>query len=249
MPSEQQPTNSNLNAIEDITAQVLYSAEVRYLPRFEPGQEEQFIAQAREGDEAARHAILSRCLPWLIAKATSIYVEYEPHHSDFMDLVAQANLEITEALPTALAADKPITYLMSVGALAMKRWCYYGDPLVRPPRYKGQERDVPTTVSLEAYDWPLLEQLAGPELMLTDTEAEELKMQAQDQIVYDALQQLSPKYRDALVSYYGLYGQPQQRRGDLAEEFGIRKKAMDHVLRRAKRKMAATLGQYIVEKL
>lgn len=74
-----------------------------------------------------------------MAKATVIYTENHPVHSDIMDLVGQANVEIIEALPIALEADNPIRYLMSVGALAMKRYCFYNDPLVKRPRGRGDD--------------------------------------------------------------------------------------------------------------
>jgi RNA polymerase sigma factor (sigma-70 family) len=241
------PTIEELNLMEDISGITLYSAELRRLPLLTPEEEEQHIAEAKIGNEEARATLLSRCLPWLISKATSIYVEYQPRHSDLMDLVGQANVEMVEALPHALTADNPIRYLMSVGALAMKRYCFYNDPMVRRPRRQSDDYHHPTTVSMEQHEWPLAETLASPDMYLTSEEAEEWKIREQDKLIYNALQQLNPRYRDMLTTYFGLYGQPAKRAGDIAEELHLKKKAVEHVLHRAKHCVATKLAPYMLE--
>lgn len=241
------PTIEELDRMDDLSGSVLYSAELRRLPHYTPEEEAQSIAQARAGSETARTALLSHCLPWLMAKATVIYTTCEPRHSDIMDLVGAAHLDMVEAMPLALAADRPVRYLMSVGALAMKRYCYYGDPLVRPPRFReDQVHDTITTVSLESSDWPAMATIAGPDVQLIEAEAEEWQVHEEDQRVYDALNQLSPRHRETLTAYYGLYGQPAKRAADIAAEQGANKKAVEHIIRRAKDKVARQLGPLMV---
>lgn len=241
------PTIEELDRMDDLSGPVLYSAEVRRLPHYTPEEETQHIEQARAGSEAARTALLKRCLPWLMAKATVIYTTNELRHSDIMDLVGAAHLDMVEAIPLALAADKPLSYLMSVGALAMKRYCYYGNPLVHPPRFReGQTPDAITTVSLEGPGWPVIATIAGPDVQLTEAEREEWQMQAEDQCVYDALDQLSPRYRETLTAYYGLYGEPTQRAGDIALAQGTNRSTVEHIIRRAKDKVARLVGKVVV---
>lgn len=231
--------------MDDISGTVIYSAELRRLPFLTPEEEVQHITQAQAGSGESRSALLSHCLPWLMAKAVAVYVEQRPRHSDVMDLVGQANLEMVEAFPNALQADNPVRYLMSVGVLAMKRYCFYNDPMVRRVRRRPDTYEHPTTTSLEAGEWPLLENIAMPDIYLTGEETEEWKIRVQDQILYSALQQLSPSYRDMLIAYYGLYGQPAKRAGDIAKELQKNKKAVEHTLRRAKAKIAANLAPYM----
>lgn len=241
------PTIEELDRMEDLSGITLYSAELRRLPHYSREEEEYHIAQARLGNDESKTALLHRCLPWMMAKATKIYVEYNPRHSDIMDLVGVAHLDMVEAMPLALAAVRPVKYLASVGTLAMKRHCYYGDPLVRPPRYREDRHYEPVSVvSMEGYGWPIVESIAGPDVLLAEAEQEEWKMQVQDQIVYDALNQLNPRYREVLTDYYGLYGQPMKRAGDIAAEQSIQKKVVEHVIHRAKQKVAEKLGSFVV---
>lgn len=228
------PTIEELDRMDDLSGPVLYSAELRRFPHYAPEAEAQHIAEARAGNEAATTALLKRCLPWLMAKATVIYTTCEPRHSDIMDLIGVAHLDMVEAMPNALVADKPIAYLMSVGALAMKRYCYYGDPLVRPPRYREDRPpyDHAETVSLEGGAWPLIASIPGQDAVLSKSEQEEWRVREEDQAVYNALNELSPHYREILTEYYGLYGQPVKRAGDIAAERGMNKKAVEHVIRR-----------------
>lgn len=244
---EHLPTIEELNRMDDLSGITLYSAELHRLPHYSHEEEAHHIDQARLGDEDARDALIKRCLPWIMAKATNIYMEYGPQHSDVMDLIGAAHLDMVEAMPNALAADKPVTYLMSVGALAMKRHCYYGDPMVRPPRYKEDRPhyDQVEVLSLEHERWPIIEAISGPDVVLTEAELEEWKIREQDQILYDVLNQLNPNYRETLTAYYGLYGHPMQRAGDIAAERGMNKKAVEHVIRRAKDKVAEKLGPFV----
>lgn len=241
------PTIEELDCMDDISGPVLYSAELHRLPFYTPEEEADHISQARAGNEESQAALLTLCLPWLMVKATTIYFAYHPMHSDVMDLVGHANVEMVEALPNELQARSPVKYLMSVGAFAMRRYCYYNDPLIKRPRYQGRENALPTTVSLESGDWPFIESLAAPNVSLAENEAAELKMQVQDQIVYDAMQRLSPRYRSVLTNHYGLYGQPVKRPGDIAEELGVSQSAVEHVIKRAKIKTAAILAPYVLD--
>lgn len=244
------PTIEELNAMDDLSGVTLYSSELRRLPHYSHEEEAQHIALARQGDEDARAALINRCLPWLMKKATDIYVEHAPVHSDIMDLIGAAHLDMVEAMPNALAANKPVTYLMSVGALAMKRHCHYGDPLVRPPRY-GDNRpqyDQIEILSLEHERWPVIESIPGRDMVLTEAELEEWRIREQDQAMYEALNQLNPNYRETLSEYYGLYGRPAKRAGDIALERGMQKKAVEHVIKRAKDRVAEKLGPLILSR-
>lgn len=231
--------------MDNISGPVLYSAEVRRLPFLMPEEESQHIAKAQAGDEESRSALVSRCLPWLMAKAAAVYAENRLLHSDVMDLVGQANVAMVEALPNALQADNPVKYLMSVGVLAMKRYSFYNDPMIHRPRHRPDDYEHPTTISMEAGEWSLLGNITIPDIYVGQEETEEWKMCEQDQIIYQALQQLSPHYRDTLIAYYGLYGHPAKRAGEIAEELQKNKKAVEHTLRRAKAKIAANLAPHM----
>lgn len=241
------PTIQELDLIKDLSGPTLYSAEVRRLPFLAPGEEARHVAEAQRGNDESRKILVSRCLPWLMAKATAIYVEYRPAHSDLIDLVGQANVDIVAALPLALQATNPIRYLMSVGAKAMRRYCFYNDPMIRRPRRPDDDYRHPMTESMEQTGRQLAEYPAAPNIYLTPEAVEERKIREQDELVYRALQQLSPRYRDMLITHFGLYGQPAKRAGDIAEELHMQKKAVEHVIARAKIKVAAYLAPYMLE--
>ena len=66
--------------------------------------------------------------------------------------------------------------------------------------------------------------------------------------MYSALQQLSPRYRDTLISYYSLYGESTKRIGDIAAAIHM-KKAVDHILRRAKDKLLAYMTEQASQRI
>ena len=142
-------------------------------------------------------------------------------------------MRMVEALPNALAAADPVSYLMTVGANAMRWHCVYHDPLVTRKRDQPVTSAHPSTVSLE------VERVAEPE---APQEAPEL------QIVYDALSQLSKCHQVVLAAKYGLYGETVRDNEDIAAMLNLPKQTVETYLWRAKRSLARKLGAYVTEK-
>src|SRR5205085_4103049 len=128
--------------------------------------------------------LITDCLHYTLYKADVTYRDRTPPHSDMMDLIGHAHVTLLEAFPKALKAEKPIKYLLSMAAVAMRLYCTYDDPLIRRPRTKPFSVDHPHTVSIEA---------AGePEV----AEVEEQIPNEEYQLVYDAVQQLTEQRRE-----------------------------------------------------
>src|SRR5712692_5815964 len=112
MPGEMLTTDE-LEQLDDLSGSALYSVEVKRIPYLTRDEEAACIEAARTGSLQARNELICDCLYWTLLKATATYQERTPPHSDLMDLVGHAHVTLLEAFPKALAADKPVKYLMS----------------------------------------------------------------------------------------------------------------------------------------
>jgi len=100
-----------LNALHDLTAETLYSAEVAHSPKLTRAEEEELITRARRGDVPARAALVESCLHYALGKAHHYYSTRLPHHEDMLDLAQVASLEMVIGLSNALTKRNPISYL------------------------------------------------------------------------------------------------------------------------------------------
>ncbi|HVB24088.1 MAG TPA: sigma-70 family RNA polymerase sigma factor [Ktedonobacteraceae bacterium] len=247
MHPETMLTIDELDQMDDLSGTVLYAAEVKRIAYLTREEQAGYIEAAREGDIAAQEALLLNCLHWAHYRAWAVMHDFEPSHSDIMDLVGCANVRMVEALPSALKASDPIKYLMSVSANEMKRYCMYHDPLIKRHRDQPLSKPHPITYSLEEGGQPLTDSLAGPDIQLVPPEMHEEKKLSEYQVVYDALQQLSRRKREVLIAAYGLYGEPAQRNGDIAEMLDLPKETVEKYLWRAKLSLAEKLAPYVTE--
>jgi DNA-directed RNA polymerase specialized sigma subunit len=228
--------------LTDVSAHDLYSAEVQHIDRLTPEQQAQAIAEAQSGNVEAQHALVAHCLNWTRMKAEAIHQEYQPRHTDVMDLIGHGNLKMLEGLPHALQAKDPVRYLMSTAANEMQRYVYYHDPMIQ--RSRKTPDALPDTVRLDAGQWPHVQRLAGPDIHLV---AETTAM-ATHQFVYEALARISEHRRKLLASYFGLDGQPAQRQQDIADELGVPKRRVAKGIESAKAMLARRLAPYMLER-
>jgi RNA polymerase sigma factor (sigma-70 family) len=232
MLRETLPTMDDLNRMDDLSGAVLYRMEVQRIPFLSREQQADYIGAAQAGDTDATHALILNCLNWTMRRARAIHRDREPQHTDVMDLVGTANMRMCEALPNALQADDPTSYLMTVASNAMRWQVTYRDPLVSRKRDEPFTREHPTTVSLEDRDVSVAE--AAPNM--------------QDcQIVYKALASLSKRHRVVLEAAYGLHGSQAMKNEDIALMLNVSKQTVEKYLWRAKRRLAAKLGSYLTE--
>ena len=171
-----------LERMDDLSAAALYDAEVKRIPLLPREEQPPYIAQAQAGDQVAQHVLLHNCLNWMKRQALATYVDRMPKHSDLMDLIAHANMKMVEAMPAALAANDPISYLMTVGANEMRWYCLYRDPMIMRKRDEPLTYSHPKTVSLEASNG------AGTEVTVCTAGNPEYS------VVYSALAQLSTRH-------------------------------------------------------
>jgi DNA-directed RNA polymerase specialized sigma24 family protein len=225
-----------LERMDDLSAAALYDAEVKQIPLLPREDQPPYIIQAQAGDVVAQHVLLHNCLNWMKRQAKTIYLDRMPRHTDLMDLISHANVKMLEAMPCALAANDPISYLMTVGANEMRWYCLYHDPLVTRKRDEPLTYSHPGTVSLEASNEALAEQAACP------------AAQPEYKVVYRTLAQLSKRHRIVLTYAYGLNGDKKLCNEDIAAELHLPKETIEKYLWRAKRRLAAKLGSYAAAK-
>lgn len=233
MSHETLPTFDELNRMDDLSSAALYRTEVQRLPYLTREQQADYIGAAQAGDTDATHALVLNCLSWVQRRARAIYRDREPQHTDVMDLVGTANMQMLEAVPKALTADDPVSYLMTVASNAMRWQVTYKDPLVTRQRDQPLSRDHPTTVSLEDWDAPVAEAAPG---------------RRDSQVMYQALASLSKQHRIALEAAYGLHGSRTMKNEDIARMLNVSKGTVEKYLWRAKRRLAAKLGSYLTER-
>lgn len=242
MPPETMPTIDELKRMDDLSGPMLYRYEVQRITPIPRQDQAAYVEAAKQGDEAAAHQLLLNCLNWTMRRADYICRDGPPEHSDMMDLVGHANVQMLEAMPEVLAADDPIAYCMSVGALAMRRWCIYHDPLVQRKRNQPLDKPHPATDSLEAGDFSLLATTSlqdGPNVR---------EQPEAYRALYKALDGLSARQKAILTAAYGLNGQCKHRNEDIAVQLGVPKRIVEKYLWRAKRQLAKRLGSYAAAK-
>ncbi len=232
MAHETLPTLDDLNRMDDLSGAALYRTEVQRLPYLTREQQADYVGAAQVGDTDATHALVLNCLNWTMRRARAIHRDREPQHTDVMDLVGTANMRMLEAVPNALSADDPVSYLMTVASNAMRWQVTYRDPLVTRQRDQPLTHAHPTTVSLEDRDMSIA---AAPPVT------------RECQFVHDALKQLSKRHQIVLAAAYGLNGERGMKNEDIAAMLHVSKGTVEKYLWRAKRRLAAKLGPYLTE--
>jgi RNA polymerase sigma factor (sigma-70 family) len=232
MPHETLPTIDELNRMDDLSGATLYRMEVQRIAFLSREQQADYVGAAQAGDTGATQALILNCLNWTMRRARAIHRDREPQHTDVMDLVGTANVRMLEALPNALQADDPTSYLMTVASNAMRWQVTYRDPLVTRQRDQPLANAHPTTVSLEDRDVSVA---AAP------------SSTSECQFVYDALKQLSKRHQVVLAAAYGLRGERVMKNEDIAAMLHVSKGTVEKYLWRAKRRLMAKLGPYLTE--
>lgn len=241
MLHETLPTIDQLNRMDDLTGATLYRAEVRQIPFLTGDEQGTVIAAARAGDREAQHRLVCNCLNWTMRRAGVIYRNQEPLHSDVMDLIGHANVSMLEAIPFALRADDPISYMMTVSAAAMRRYCAYKDPLIERSRDRSLREPHQMTVSIDG-NAPYTRTVPAPELTVAETSET-----PEQQLIACAVQSLSQQYQRVLIAAHGLFGHPTMKNQDIADMMGLPKETVEKYLWRARRRLAAKLVPYLTE--
>src|SRR5438067_1775396 len=104
MRHETLPTIDELNRMDDLSGAALYRIEVQRIPFLSREQQTDYVGRAQAGDTDATHALILNCLNWTMRRARTIYCDREPQHTDVMDLVGTANMQMIEVVPNALTA-------------------------------------------------------------------------------------------------------------------------------------------------
>lgn len=225
-----------LERMDNRSAAALYDAEVQQIPLLPRETQPPYIAQAQAGDQVAQHVLLHNCLNWMKRRAKATYLDRTPMHTDLMDLISHANMKMLEAMPCALAANDPISYLMTVGANEMRWYCLYRDPLITRKRDEPLTYSHPATVSLEATN------------ETATAEAAYAADNPEYEVVCSALAKLSKRHRTVLIYAYGLNGEKKLSNEDIAIELQLPKETIEKYLWRTKRRLAAKLGSYAAVK-
>ena len=234
MSHETMLTPDELDQMDDISGSALMRAEAMRIPRLTPIEKDAYIEAARAGSEQARNELICDCLNWTMMKAQSTYQDRQPVHSDLMDLVGHAHVTLLETFPKALQAEQPIKYLMSVAAIEMKLYCTYDDPMIRRTRNRPVKHDHPLTVSID------------PNMQLAANETHGHMPEAEYQLVYNAVHEISEQRREVLKAVYGLFGESTTSVEDIARMLNIKKETAQGYIYRARATLAEKLGPLLV---
>ena len=245
MSRERMLTADELSHFDDISGSALYRAEVHTIPLMSREEQPAYIEAARAGDTEAKHALLLNCLNWVMWKAHAVHFEYEPSHSDVMDLVGHANVEMMEYLPQALRSEDPVRYLMSTAALAMKRYVFYKDPMVQRPRDNTHRHIYPTTMSGDDGELPLFGVLPADNMPLISAETRERESRKKHQPVYQAIEELPGAWQRSLLTFFGLTDQPAGTAEEVGASLGVHEKTIERHVRYAKAELAQKLAPYV----
>src|SRR5579862_2699171 len=90
-----------------LTSEQQYTSEVMALHRL--SDEETIIERARNGDSAARQALIESCLPYILKVARRYTLLMPSPADDFMELVCVGNLTIMNRFDYALYNAREVT--------------------------------------------------------------------------------------------------------------------------------------------
>lgn len=219
------PDLSALANMEELTALVLYRAEIAQLPILRSDTAQHVIERARQGEASAREEFLLGCLRYAWFKAWSIYRIRRPQHIDVLDLVEVANLAMMEALDRALATSAPVGYLIGVAASAIQRECFYHAPLIQKPeqtlaRLSKVDPHPTTVVRLDAPVSKEKRTLALHELFVTCAPTEEKSeraLQHQFAPLYAAIKRLPPRQQAVIIRLHGFFGHPAETAAEIGQ--------------------------------
>ena len=228
----------------DLSALTLYCAEVAHLPWLSRQEQPDWVQQAQQGNQDARHRLVLSCLHWGMIHAFGIYQECRPAHVDVLDLMEEANLAMLEQLGKALEARDPVAYLMAVATQAMRVYCTYHAPLIQRPEWYSR-RDLHALNALLPPPDRLDEtqELEAAALDLEDAAQQERRHRVCFRAFYAALSRQPKHYRSLLIRLYGLYGQPRDTPADLAQQWQCRLGDVHDAASRARRRFVRVLSE------
>ncbi len=156
-----------------------------------------------------------------------------------------------EKFERALEKDDPVKFLLSSAAYEMQSHVGTNDSVIIKPRYGRQKMKrldpVPaTTVSLDAPspngEHPLVETLTADHHPTQDAVKQRSKRTYT--ILHQAVNELSPTLRRAIVELYGLFGQPARTKQEMAQAAQITPRGIRDADLRARKQLAERLAPY-----
>jgi DNA-directed RNA polymerase specialized sigma24 family protein len=238
-----------LNALYDLSAYTLYSAELARLPKLSRKEQEEVIARARAGDQHARQAFLESCLSYAFGQAYHFAVTRGIVHDEPLDLAQEASLVMIAALDRALAINNPAAYMRGIARSAIARYCFYRAGLIQRPESGSTavlKRQHPATLEVESLDTLIYGKRIRADLISApepQSEPDEGHQRARYAILYQGLKRLGRKQRSTIIQLYGLYGQPKRT----AREIG-QPGAVFALASQARKRLREHLAQMLVSK-
>jgi hypothetical protein len=115
----------------------------------------------------------------------------------------------------------------------MKKYGVYDDPMIQLHRSRKLDPNHPESVSFEAHQRNLATTLPAP-----DTREKEEPFNS---ALHEAINQLTPTRRTALIRRYGLYGNPKETLTEIAKSKGVTPQAIHLAELSARRSLAKKL--------
>jgi len=221
-----------LKDVGDLSGVALYKVETSHIPPLTPEEQNALLEEARKGSIEARNRVIVDCLPLTIRMEVFKCRERKLRHSDMVDLLGVANVNMLEKFPKALAEEDPIHYLMTEVMYAMKHYMLYNDPMIQRSRQVKFDPTHPITESGEAAQY---ERLHAPPLRLV---AEEPATYPE---LHQAIAKLVPNRRSAITRRFGLYGHPEESVRDIARSEGRTYRSIDSAVLNERRSLAKAL--------
>jgi DNA-directed RNA polymerase sigma subunit (sigma70/sigma32) len=171
----------------------LYRREVRSLPRFTRAEEQELVRRARGGDADARTALIQSCLNYVgfMAAWHARYVV----HDEYLDLVGIGNVAVVEHVDEALTRENPCAYLRGCAKFAIIYHCFNRDSLIPTP-WQAKQR-----ISVTSLDTPVYANTVQAEPVV-------VRESPDYSWLYQAMEQLPPRYQEVLIRRFGLYDRP-----------------------------------------
>jgi len=176
-----------------LTTVELYRRDVRSLPRLTREEEQEVVRRAKIGDVEARTTLVQSCLNYVgfMAAWHARYV----FHDEYLDLVGIGNVAVVEHVDAALTRENPCAYLRGCAKYAIIYYCRNRAGLIPTPWYAKR------SISVASLDTPVYANTVQQESVV-------VREHPDYSWLYQAVEQLPPRYREVLIRHYGLYDRP-----------------------------------------
>jgi RNA polymerase sigma factor (sigma-70 family) len=203
---------------EILTNEQAYSHDLSEVVVLNGDEEQQFLVQARKGDERAKEVLLLSLACQVRKAATRIYryvraSDPDAYRIEYLDLVQVGNEALFTKWENALSKESPISYLVGNAVWCMRNYAHrYARAIASPPNSHNHLDTPSLDASFDDQTENSLEETLAEKAPVSPTYTDD-----QLEGLHDALARMvTSQQRNWLIRLYGLYGHAPETGSEIA---------------------------------